>query len=139
VPALLSTVDIVVHPSLSEGVPNTLLEAMAAEKAIVASEVGGISEVVNTPEVGALIPPADSDALAKEISSLVSDERRRTQLGAAARSHVLSYFDRATNVSQIEDLCEQVAGSTSPIAPVVSQQLYDPPYALTARDHLLRA
>ena len=139
VPGLLSIVDIVVHPALSEGVPNTLLEAMASQKAIVASNVGGISEVVDTSEKGALIPPADPDILAEELSSLVGDEGRRTQLGAAARTHVLKHFDRAANVTQIEHLFEQLRGSTKPLAPVTEQPLYDPPYGLTARDHLLRA
>ncbi len=139
VPGLLSIVDIVVHPSLSEGVPNTLLEAMAAQKAVVASEVGGISEVVDNPEVGVLVPPASPSALAETLTSLVGSEDRRAGLGSRARAHVLSHFDRATNIRQIEDLFDQVLRSATPLAPASEQQLYDPPYAFTARDHLLRA
>lgn len=139
IPALLAVVDIVVHPSLSEGVPNTLLEAMAAEKTIVASPVGGIAEVVDHDDIGVLVPPARSTDLAEALNALIADDAQRENLGKAARRHVLEKFSRTTNITQIENLFEQVASSGPPLAAPSEQELYDPPYAFTARDHLLRA
>lgn len=111
IPALLAVVDIVVHPSLSEGVPNTLLEAMAAEKPIVASRVGGIAEVVDHDNIGVLVPPARSTDLAEALNALIADDAQRENLGKAARRHVLEKFSRTTNITQIENLFEQVASS----------------------------
>ena len=139
IPRLLSIVDIVVHPSMSEGVPNTLLEAMAAGKAVVATRVGGIGEVIDGPEVGLLVHPGDRPALAGALCALLSDDRQRTDLGRAARAHVAVNYDRNVNIEQIECLFQSVAERAAAPGPAAPRVLYDPPFALTARDTLLRA
>jgi glycosyltransferase involved in cell wall biosynthesis len=77
-----------------DGVPNSLLEAMACGLAVVASDVAGIPEVV-APGCGVLVPPGDARALASSLALLAGDPALRVRLGQAARDHVVARFDRA--------------------------------------------
>ncbi len=86
--AVVEHADVVVLPSLSEGLPIALLEAMAIGRAVVASRVGGIPEVVQDGETGVLIPAADSQALSSAIVRLLMDPHLRVNLGTQARAHV---------------------------------------------------
>ena len=84
VPALLAAADVVVVPSLWEGQPLIVQEAMRAGRPLVAARVGGIPEL--TGEDGAmLVPPADAGALAAAVLSVLADPRRAAELGSAAR------------------------------------------------------
>jgi glycosyltransferase involved in cell wall biosynthesis len=76
--------DIFVMPSLWEGLPMALLEAMIAGKAIVASEASGIPEAIADGREGLLVPPADVGALSEALLSLLADPVRRAVLGEAA-------------------------------------------------------
>jgi glycosyltransferase involved in cell wall biosynthesis len=89
IPDLLALADIFVMPSLWEGLPMALLEAMIAGKAIVASAASGIPEAIANGREGLLVPPADVGALAEALLSLLADPVRRAALGeaAATRSH----------------------------------------------------
>ena len=80
--------DVFALPSLSEGSPLVLFEAMAAHSAIVASAVGGIPEILTTGSSGMLVQPGNADALAEAIRSVLSDQalRERLRLGAARSS-----------------------------------------------------
>jgi glycosyltransferase involved in cell wall biosynthesis len=80
---LLARADVVVLPSLHEGMSNAVMEAMAARRAVVATDVGGTPELLG--DHGILVPPADAGALASAIGGLLADPRRRASLGAAAR------------------------------------------------------
>ena len=86
-----------------DGVPNSLLEAMASGLAVVASEVAGIPEVV-APGCGVLVPPGDSRALAAALALLARDPALRARLGRAARDHVAARFDRAACARAIAPL-----------------------------------
>jgi glycosyltransferase involved in cell wall biosynthesis len=90
---LLRASDLFVLPSLSEGLPGALLEAMALGKPCVASRVNAIPEVVRDRETGLLVAPGDSRALAEAITELSSDAALRGRLSAAGQAHVLSNFD----------------------------------------------
>jgi glycosyltransferase involved in cell wall biosynthesis len=83
---VLAKTDIVVLPSLSEGLPVTLLEALVHGRAIVATRVGGIPEVITDDVDGVLVPPGDPDVLAQAIAALAADPARRQRLGSAARA-----------------------------------------------------
>jgi glycosyltransferase involved in cell wall biosynthesis len=84
IPNLLAAADLWVMPSLSEGLPLALVEAMFARKPIVASGVGGIPEVVTSGEQALLVPPSDPGALARASRRLLSDRPFALTLGAAA-------------------------------------------------------
>ncbi len=88
----LRDADLLVLPSLTEGLPNILLEAAAARRACVATNVGGNPEVIEDGISGLLVPPADPVALAEAITSLISDDRSRRDFGARARAVVVERF-----------------------------------------------
>ena len=91
-PAYNRLADVLVMPSLRDGLPNSLLEGMACERAVVASNVGGMPDVVRDGENGILVPPGDVNALADALLSLLADSPRRAELGRAARTTVESEF-----------------------------------------------
>lgn len=85
IPLLLGLADLVALPSRWEGLPMILLEAMAAGKAILAAEVGGIPEAIRHGRNGWLVPPEDPAALAEGLDCLLSGETLRARLGEQAR------------------------------------------------------
>jgi glycosyltransferase involved in cell wall biosynthesis len=91
VPSLLADSDLFVLPSRSEAFPNAVIEAMAAGLPVVASDVGGIPEVVRDGVTGRLVPPDDARALADAVIGLMDDPGRAAGLGAAARAGVERY------------------------------------------------
>ena len=92
VPNLLAAADIFAMPSLSEGLPLALLEAMFAGRAIVASAVGGIPEVITDGREGLLVPPNDPGALAAALRRLLDDRALRIRLGRAAQVRAAEQF-----------------------------------------------
>lgn len=90
--AWLSAFDIACLPSLWEGLPNFLLEAMALSLPVVASAVDGVPEVVENGVTGLLTPPGDPAALAKTLGKLGLEPARRAALGTAAHAAVLNKF-----------------------------------------------
>lgn len=93
VAALLASADVFVLPSRSEGQPMSVLEAMAHGVCVVASDVGGIPELVEDGRTGVLVPPDDVDALVHALRRVLDDGDLRERLGDAARQRVLSEFD----------------------------------------------
>jgi glycosyltransferase involved in cell wall biosynthesis len=80
----LAAADIFVHPSFNEAMPMAIVEAMHHGAAIVASNVGGIPELITDGKTGRLVPPGDADALAAILDDLAADRSARRRLGAAA-------------------------------------------------------
>jgi glycosyltransferase involved in cell wall biosynthesis len=92
VPAFLAGIDIFVMPSLYEGLGVAVLEAMAAGKAVVAANVGGLAESVIDSETGFLVPPRNSQALADAIAKLAGEKSLAYQMGRRAAERVREDF-----------------------------------------------
>jgi len=88
----LRAFDIFTLTSISEALSLSILEAGLSESAVVASNVGGIPEIITSGETGLLVPPRDSTAIAQALSSLIDDKEKRTQLGKALQQKVEREF-----------------------------------------------
>jgi glycosyltransferase involved in cell wall biosynthesis len=91
--------DLVVVPSRWDNSPNTVYEAMAAGKAVVASRVGGIPELVVNGVTGFLVDPGNSNELAQAIILLLKDNQQRIKMGQAANEHILAIAELENNVN----------------------------------------
>jgi glycosyltransferase involved in cell wall biosynthesis len=115
-PAYLKMADVFVVPSIRDeagnvdGLPNVLLEAMAAGCAIVASRIGGIPDVIHDGENGLLVPPKDEVALAEAICSLLSNERLRRRLGEAAQKTTITQYKWMQIAERIEAVLKASVG-----------------------------
>jgi glycosyltransferase involved in cell wall biosynthesis len=101
---LLAAADLFVLPSLWEGMPNALLEAMAAGLPCVATAVGAVPEVAAAGEEALLVPPGDAAPLLRAILELADDPARRRALGARARRRVEERFRIEATVARTEEL-----------------------------------
>jgi len=104
----IAAADLFVLPSLSEGLPLTLLEAAMMGKAMVASDVGGVPEVVVDGETGLLIPAGDAGRLADAIGRLLSDDKLRSRMSAAARRLWLREFTADKMIVRTEELYQSL-------------------------------
>ncbi len=114
VPSLLKAADLLVLPSLWEGMPNVVLEAMAARRAVVATAVEGTEDLVVPAETGWLVPPGEADALAAALIESASDRDRLHRFGEAGRRRVESLFTPAQVVEAYERLWAGVLGYELP-------------------------
>jgi glycosyltransferase involved in cell wall biosynthesis len=104
VPALLQTMDVFVLPSLSEGLPLSVLEAFALQKPVVATSVGGIPEIVRDETTGYLVPPKSPEALAVRIIGLLRDPQKAAKIGQAGRKRVEEAFGLEQMVQKYQSL-----------------------------------
>lgn len=109
VPEVLAASDVFVLPSFSEGLPLSVLEAMAAGKPVVVSRVGGVPEIVHDGETGLMIRPGDVPGLTAALLSLIEDPARRTALGARGRQHVQEHFSVPSMIARYQDLYQAYA------------------------------
>ncbi|MFI5273320.1 MAG: glycosyltransferase family 4 protein [Ktedonobacterales bacterium] len=105
----LAAADIAVLPSLAEGLPLVLLEAMAQGRPTIASRVGAVGSVIADGQTGVLVPPARPRALARALASLVRDPEAARQMGARARTQALAEYDSRLMVERFEQTFERVA------------------------------
>jgi len=104
---LLCASDFFVLPSDSEGLPLSVLEAMAHGVPIVASDVGGIPEIIDHDIHGLLVPPGDPNALAAAIRRLVDDPALRRRLGETARARANGEFSLSTTIRNYDRLYQR--------------------------------
>ena len=114
VPDLLLASDLLVLPSLWEGMPNAVLEAMAARRAVVATAVEGTLELVIPGETGWLTPPGDPEPLARALREATSDPARLLRFGEAGRTRVEAHFTPARAVLAYERLWAGLLGLERP-------------------------
>jgi len=110
IPELLAAMDIFVFPSLWEGLPNALIEAMAAGKAIIATDIPPVREIINTEKIGILVPARDSKAMASSIELLLYDKALAETFGKLAQERAFSHFNINTTVNKYTTLFENIIG-----------------------------
>lgn len=103
----LAAMDVFVLPSREEGMSNALMEAMVAERPVVATAVGGNGELVTHDGTGVLVAPGDVDAMAHEVLMLLESPSRAARLTAAARAFVTSRFGAPARVAELERLYQE--------------------------------
>ncbi len=112
IPELLQTMDIVVLTSLWEGLPYTLLEAMAATRPVVATLVAGSSDVVVNGETGFLVPPQDPVQIAAAVTKLIQNPALRQAMGQQGRTRVARDFSLSRMVQETVDVYRAVLHKT---------------------------
>lgn len=101
---ILAGLDVFILPSLNEGLPMALLEAMASEKPIISTRVGDIPALIEDGSLGMLVDPGDSLSLARAIEFAVTDSSWRSEVGLAAKKHVLSEYSAMRMAGKYADI-----------------------------------
>jgi colanic acid/amylovoran biosynthesis glycosyltransferase len=113
------------HPSVAEGLPNVVLEAMACRLPVVVTDAGGTREAVQDSVEGFVVPPRDAHALADALDRLWRDESLRTRLGRAARARVEADFSLDDQTEAFEALYRELVGSQRRGAPRAPETVTD--------------
>ena len=113
----LAAMDIYVHPALMEGFGIAVLEAMAMEKPVVASRVGGIPEVVQDGVTGFLVPPEDPEALALALLRLLQEPYTRQCMGRAGRERVEAHFTLERTMMTLQSLYAKLIPTRNGLLP----------------------
>ena len=103
-PRIYQAMDFLVLPSLTEGLPNVVLEAFAYERPVVATAVGGVPEVVVDGENGWLVPSQDPEKLAAAITKMIRDSESRKRMGKAGRKKVEREFTFDAQTPQLVEI-----------------------------------
>lgn len=111
IPELLNAMDVFVMPSLAESFGIAVVEAMACELPIVASDVGGLREIVLQKETGLCVPPRDVNALANAIQELLRSDNKRRAFGQAGRARVIEKFTLARQAKRVREVLEHAVSS----------------------------
>ncbi len=101
---LLGIFDLFILPSLSEGLPNAVLEAMACSKPVVATAVNGVVEVVEDGKTGFLVPPANSDRMAAAVLKILKSTENMKNMGKYGRERVVRHFSIEQQIRKFEEL-----------------------------------
>jgi len=101
-------IDVLVLPSINEGTPVSVIEALAAGRPAVATRVGGVPDVVRDGVDGFLVDPGDVDALAARLAELSADPERRAQMGAAGRARVVERYAVDRLVDDVDRLYREL-------------------------------
>lgn len=109
--SVFSQWDVFASPTLEEGLPLSLADAMAAGLPVVASNVGGVPELIEHGRTGLLVPPDDADALADAIAQFLNNSELRRRSGEAAREEIAERFSEAGFVSRISSIYDQLMRS----------------------------
>jgi glycosyltransferase involved in cell wall biosynthesis len=108
----MNVMDCVVQPSLAEGMPNSVLEAMLLEVPVIATAVGGVPEVIVNGQTGLMVEPGSPVAMAEAMKKMVCSAPLRRQLAAKARRHVEEHFSPARQRTLLEMLYKNLLGDT---------------------------
>lgn len=121
-PGIYATLDVFVLPSLNEGLPMTILEAMAASKPVIATRVGAIPSVIKDGETGLLLEPGDAHGLRSAVARLLSQPDLCRRMGAAAHNWVSRNYTSEAMARKYRQMYDEVLGAPA-IATVGTQTL----------------
>jgi glycosyltransferase involved in cell wall biosynthesis len=107
-PDFLRTLHVTVHPALASGMPNAVIESMAAGVPAIATSVGGTPEVIEHAVSGYLVEPGDVDTTVRYLRLLLTDHDRRRNVGLAARERIVKDFSVQAAVRETERIISQV-------------------------------
>jgi len=110
--SIYADLDIVALTSLNEGTPVTLIEAMASGKAVVATSVGGVPDIVFDGQTGILVPSRDEEKFAKSIVNLLQDPSKRQDLGKHGREFAMDNYRKERLVANISKLYESLMSNS---------------------------
>jgi len=105
---LVAAFDLLVLASLHEGLPNAVMEAMAAGVPVVATAVGGTKELITDGKTGYLVPPADAEALGERIAFVLANESDRMRVAASGRQFINAEFGIERMVRSVEELYDEL-------------------------------
>jgi len=108
IPAILIAFDVFVLPSLTEGFPLTILEALAAARPVVATRAGGIPEIIQDKTTGLLVEPADPTGLALAVATLLTNRQKAMVMGQTGQIRVKEKFTAAGMVRKVEEEYKKV-------------------------------
>ncbi len=108
VPAMLRAMDVFVLPSIAEGISNTILEAMACARPVLATRVGGNPELVEDGMTGVLVPAADPETMARALARYAADRELRRRHGDAGRRRVETVFGLDLMVRRYSEIYERL-------------------------------
>jgi glycosyltransferase involved in cell wall biosynthesis len=108
VPQIMQALDVFVLPSQAEGISNTILEAMACGLPVVATDVGGNSELVVDGETGTLVPPGDPSSMADAMARYAQDQALRKAHGQAAQARIAEHFSMQRMLSAYDTVYQQL-------------------------------
>ncbi len=111
VPRLLTAADVLVLPSLYEGLPNVVLEAMMCGKPVVATSAPGTTEVVVDGETGLLVPPRKPAEITRALRAIILDPERAAAMGRAGRERALVGFAASAMIDQFAQLYQEIYDS----------------------------
>jgi starch synthase (maltosyl-transferring) len=114
IPALLKSANVLVLPSLWEGMPNAVLEAMAASRPVIGTTVEGTEDLIVPGQTGWLIPPSDVTTLTQALLEAVDSPERCLRYGEAARRRVEQDFSRERMVAAYEGVWARILGFEAP-------------------------
>jgi glycosyltransferase involved in cell wall biosynthesis len=104
----LSACDILVLPSYNEGLPNAVVEAMACRRPVIATQVGGIPEIIVNNKNGILVPLKDVQELYSKIMLLCKNNKMAEELGNAGYNTVIEKFSWDKSAKQITDIYKKI-------------------------------
>jgi glycosyltransferase involved in cell wall biosynthesis len=111
IPEILKAYDVFVLPSIAEGLPSALLEAMASGMPVIAAKVGGVSEILSRPGLGIMVPSKSVKALSDAMERMISmDETERAEVGRGLRERVVEQFSAEKMVSAMVGQYMEVMG-----------------------------
>ncbi|HEX2167085.1 MAG TPA: glycosyltransferase family 4 protein, partial [Longimicrobiales bacterium] len=113
-PSAHNLFDVSVLTSVSEGLPNSVLEAMAAARPVVATRVGAVADAVVEGITGLIVPPRDPDALAASLRPLLADPTLRLRLGSAGRERARERYSADHAITALIEVYQGLVSGSSP-------------------------